>query len=264
MSTERPILVAGNWKMNHTPSEALVFYETLLKQLPSLHDGVEALICPPTIGLESATDLLEESPIMLGAQTMDYHESGAYTGETAPSMLCDLGVSHVIIGHSERREYYNETNETVALKAEAALKHNLIPIVCVGESENERESDQTDRVIENQIKQGLSRLSKVLPNLTNLVIAYEPIWAIGTGKTCDATEANRVCAHIRNTIKELFGDEAAQHIRILYGGSVKPSNANELFGQSDIDGGLVGGASLKVDSYTELLQAALQQTCCPA
>lgn len=263
MTTSRSILVAGNWKMNHTVSDGLQFYERLLADIPELNTSVEAVICPPTIGLDGATSILEDSPVMVGAQTMEYRESGAYTGETAPNMLTDLGVSHVILGHSERREYYNETDDTVALKAEAALKHNLIPMVCVGESQEQRDQGLTDKVIENQVKQGLARLSTALPNLTDLVLAYEPIWAIGTGKTCDATEANRVCGHVRAIVAKLFGNEAAQQIRVLYGGSVNPGNAEELFGQADIDGGLVGGASLKVDSYIALLEAALKNAPTP-
>lgn len=259
MTTSRTILVAGNWKMNKTPSETVLFLEQLQQAMPPLTHSVEALICPPTIALDSAVQATENSTVSIGAQTMDYNESGAYTGEISARMLTDCGVNHVIIGHSERREYYNETDTTVAHKAKTALKHGLTPIICVGETQTQRDAQQTDMVVANQVKQGLARLSADRPNITDVVLAYEPIWAIGTGKTCDATEANRVCGHIRAVIKAVLGASAAEKIRVLYGGSVKPSNATELFGQSDIDGGLVGGASLDVESYMGLLNAALAQ-----
>lgn len=253
-STRRPI-IAGNWKMYKTTQEAAEFTRTLWEKVqPNAGASLpEIVICPPYTALatvkENSTQL--KTPFITAAQNMESRDKGAYTGEISPLMLLDLGIRWVVIGHSERRQYFNETDESVAQKTVAALKHGMTPIVCVGESLQERESGATDRVIEQQVRAVLSQVSAT--DLPKIVIAYEPVWAIGTGKVCDATEANRVCALIRHFIGE-YG--AADQTRILYGGSVKPDNTQALMSQSDIDGGLVGGASLEAASFFGIIEQA--------
>ncbi len=253
-STRRPI-IAGNWKMFKTTGEAVAFTEALWQKVqPRANANLpEIVLCPPYTALsavqESAAKL--QAPFITAAQNMEGRDNGAYTGEISPLMLLDLGVRWVVIGHSERRQYYAETDETVTLKTLAALRHGLTPIICVGESLQERENGLTDRVIEQQVRAVLAQLSAA--ELPKVVFAYEPVWAIGTGKVCEAPEANRVCALIRHFISE-YGN--AEQTRILYGGSVKPDNTSALMSQSDIDGGLVGGASLEADSFFGIIEQA--------
>ena len=249
----RTPIVAGNWKMNKTVEEArsLVFSMSLkLREI----EGVDKVLCPPFPALLAVSALLQGTNIGLGAQNLHWQEKGAFTGEVAPNMVAEF-CKYVIIGHSERRAYFGETDEMVNRKLHAAMGHNLTPIVCVGETENEYESGQTGEVVRRQINQGLADVDPA--KAAEIVIAYEPVWAIGTGKASSPENANAVLAeHIRPMLTERFGAETAQAIRIQYGGSVNGSNAAEFFGQPDIDGALVGGASLKVDEFVAITQAA--------
>ena len=257
--SSRRYLIAGNWKMYKTVAEAKEFTRTLYDQIREEESLLpDIVLCPPTIALDAVVHAIEKTlggaPFSVGAQTMESHDEGAYTGETSPKMLADLEVEYVVIGHSERRQYYNEVDETVNAKTKAALAHQLTPIVCVGESLEQRESGQTDTVVTSQVEAALQGIAA--SDFEKLVFAYEPVWAIGTGKTCEADEANRVCALIRQTIGK---KGSAEQTRILYGGSVKPENSDQLLGQSDIDGALVGGASLKTDSFSAIITAAVNQ-----
>ncbi len=243
----RTPIIAGNWKMYKTVSEAKDFAAQLKPLVADVHDRV-ILICPTFTNLQDVCDIVCDSNVKVGAQNLYWQDEGAFTGEISAPMLKSVGCTYVIIGHSERRQYFGETDETVNKKVGAALKHNLIPIVCVGESLAQREKNETFGVIETQIKNGLKGLTS--DQWQQVVIAYEPVWAIGTGKTATPAQAQEVHAHIR----KLLPKEAAGGIRILYGGSVKPENIKELMGQPDIDGGLVGGASLKVDSFVKLVK----------
>ena len=239
----RRILAAGNWKMNKTPSETKATIEAMKATCAS--EETEVLLCVPAIDIPAALEAAAGSNIQIGAENVYFEDSGAYTGEIAPNMLTDLGVKYVILGHSERREYFAETNETVNKKMIKCFEHGLIPIMCCGESLEQREQGVTMDFIRQQVKIGFLGLSA--DQAKAAVIAYEPIWAIGTGKTATSDQAEEVCKGIRDLIRELYGDAVAEEIRILYGGSVKGSNAAELFAKEDIDGGLVGGASLKPD-----------------
>lgn len=253
----RTPFVAGNWKMYKTVAEARHLISELVPGLQSIA-GVQKVICPPFTDLLAAAALLEGTDIGLGAQNLFWEPSGAYTGEISPLMLAEL-CQYVIIGHSERRQYFGETDETVNRKVQAALSHGLTPIVCVGETLEEYEANVTADVVSRQIHEGLSGLSLGEDQVNMpLIIAYEPVWAIGTGRAATADGANAVVADIiRTALADLFGDEAAQAIRVLYGGSVKPENAREFFQQPDIDGALVGGASLKADQFIAIVQAAV-------
>lgn len=250
----RTPMVAGNWKMNKT------LYETrdLIREMyPVLHNiqGVEVIICPPFAGLGVAKREVEDSTIKLGAQNMHWADSGAFTGEISPVMLKEL-CEYVILGHSERRAMFGETNETVNKKVLAALAHGLKPIVCVGETLEENQSGVTADVVGSQVREGLAGLTA--GQAEQVVVAYEPVWAIGTGLAATPEGANAVHKDvIRPILREMFGEVVGDGMRILYGGSVKPDNAAELFGQSDIDGGLIGGASLKADSFIALVKAAM-------
>jgi triosephosphate isomerase (TIM) len=254
VSNRRPI-IAGNWKMFKTTHEAATFTDALWQKVQPHTSAAlpEIVICPPFTALTAVREAVEKNkaPFIVAAQNMESRDNGAYTGEISPLMLLDAGIRWVIIGHSERRQYYKETDETVSQKTVSALKHGMTPIVCVGESLQEREAGQTDQVIECQIKTVLSQITA--QDLPKIVVAYEPVWAIGTGKVCDAPEANRVCALIRRFLSEVG---PAEQTRILYGGSVKPDNTNALMSQSDIDGGLVGGASLEPDSFFGIIEQA--------
>lgn len=243
----RKPLIAGNWKMNKTVTESIDFVNSI-KDIKN--DSVESLICVPFTSLTEVKKLLKNSEIKLGAQNMHYEENGAYTGEISPLMLKDIGVDYVIIGHSERRQYFNETDETVNKKVKKALEVDLYPIVCVGETLEERESGRTEEKIRKQIEIGLKDLDN--ENLNNIVIAYEPIWAIGTGKTATSDQANETISFIRKVVNSMYG-EASEKVRIQYGGSVKPDNIKELMSKSDIDGALIGGASLKKDDFEALI-----------
>jgi triosephosphate isomerase (TIM) len=264
-SPGRTPLIAGNWKMFETIAEARHLVSELVPGLQAV-TGVEKVLCPPFTALLAVAALLEGTEIGLGAQNMHWEAAGAYTGEISPTMIAEL-CHYVIIGHSERRAYFGETDETVNRKVQAALAHNLTPIVCVGETLQEYETGRTADVVSNQVRRGLyglslagvepggSALSGSLASL--LVIAYEPVWAIGTGRAATADGANSVVAEvIRPALADLFNETFAQSVRVLYGGSVKGSNAAEFFAQPEIDGALVGGASLKADDFTQIVQAA--------
>lgn len=245
----RKPIIAGNWKMFKTAAETKEFFENLK---PLVKDAkAEVLVCPPFTSLETAANASQGTNIMVGSQNMHWEEEGAFTGEIAPGMLTALGITYTIIGHSERRQYFGETDEAVNKKVKAALKHGLLPIVCVGESLEEREQGISKDVCRRQVEQGLVGIES--SEAAKLVVAYEPIWAIGTGKTASAADAQEVIGYIRQVLGEMFGQETAGKIRIQYGGSVKPANIKELMAQPDIDGALVGGASLQPDSFAAIV-----------
>lgn len=243
-------IIAGNWKMYKTQAEAKAFAEAL----PQVGEQVEAVICAPFTALAALAENLQGKNISLGAQNVHWEEEGAYTGEISPLMLKELGVQYVIIGHSERRAYFNETDETVNLRVHAALKHGLTPIVCVGEDLEQRESGRTKEVVKVQMEAAMKEISE--EQITQVVIAYEPIWAIGTGKTSSAEDANEVIGFIRQLIADQYDQNYANQVRIQYGGSVKPENIAGFMAQPDIDGALVGGASLNPDSFLALVKGA--------
>ena len=240
--------------MNHTGEQVKSVLTELVADV-ALGVKPEVVVAPVFPYLETAVQLTQGTAVHIAAQNMHFEESGAYTGEVSPSMLVDIGVEYVIIGHSERRTYFNETDETVNLKVKAALAHDLIPIMCCGETLQQREQGEMQRFIEGQIEAGLAGISK--EEVENIVIAYEPIWAIGTGKTATVEQAQEVCALIRRKLEALYDIKAADKISILYGGSVKSGNVGELTSSLDIDGGLVGGASLKADEFTKIITAAV-------
>ena len=244
----RKVIIAGNWKMNKTVSESVEFIEELKKE--ELDKEVECVVCAPFISLERLSVASKNTAIKLGAQNVSQYDNGAYTGEISTSMLKDLNMEYVILGHSERRQYFLETNEVINQKVQKVLSSKMTPILCVGETLEERESGKMNDVIATQIKEGLANLS--FEQAKGVVVAYEPIWAIGTGKTATSDQANEMAMFIRKQLRELFQD-VAEDISILYGGSVKPNNIKEIMVQSDIDGALVGGAALKVDSFAELV-----------
>jgi len=249
----RKPIIAGNWKMNKVASEAKSFVEEVKGLVPNA-DHVDSVVCAPALFLESLVQQVKGSDLKIGAQNMHFEESGAFTGEISPVALKDLDVSYVILGHSERREMFAETDETVNKKTLAAFKHGLTPIVCCGETLEEREAGKTNELVGDQVKKALQGLSD--DQVKQTVIAYEPIWAIGTGKSSSAEDANEVCAHIRKVVAEQFSSDVADAVRIQYGGSVKPENIKEYMAQSDIDGALVGGASLEAQSFLQLLEAS--------
>ncbi|WP_438312482.1 triose-phosphate isomerase [Sporosarcina sp. FA9] len=249
----RKRIIAGNWKMYKTIEEAKSFALEVKGEIIE-SEIVEAVICPPAPYLYELAEITKGSPIQIGAQTMHDEIEGAFTGEISPTMLSNLGVRYVIIGHSERRMYFNETDQSVNKKVKAAFESNLTPIVCVGETLEERESNKTVEKVSNQVKNAF--LNCTGETIAKAVIAYEPIWAIGTGKTATADDANEVCHAIRNTIEELYGTDVANKVRIQYGGSVKPENIEELLTKEHIDGALVGGASLDSNSFLKLIKAA--------
>lgn len=249
----RTPIIAGNWKMNKTVEEARSLVFAMSQKLRGI-GGVEKVLCPPFPALLAVSALLQGTDIGLGAQNLHWEEKGAFTGEVAPNMVAEF-CQYVIIGHSERRAYFGETDGTVNKKIHAALTHDLTPIVCVGETEAEYESGQTGEVVRRQISLGFADVDPT--NAARIVVAYEPIWAIGTGKASSSENANAVLAdYIRPALANLFGAETAQAIRIQYGGSVKGDNAEEFFGQPEIDGALVGGASLKAEDFVAIVQAA--------
>ena len=241
----RKPIIAGNWKMNMTPSQA----KDLVKDLiPLVKDAkCEVVICPPYIDLPVVSELIKGTNIKLGAQNVHWADEGAFTGEVAADMLKEYGVEYVIIGHSERRQYFGETDETVNKRSKKALEAGLKPIICVGETLEQRESGVTNDIVTAQINGDLAGFS--VEELLNCVIAYEPIWAIGTGKTATKEDANETIGVIRNAVCALFGEDAASKLRIQYGGSMKPSNATDLMSMPEIDGGLIGGASLKAADF---------------
>ncbi len=245
----RKKIIAGNWKMNMLPNEAINFIEELTPLVKNTKN--EVIICVPYIDLFYTLLHVQGTNIKVGAQNMHWEEKGAYTGEVSAPMLKSIGVEYVIIGHSERRQYFAETDETVNKKIKSALKYNLKPIVCVGETLEQREEGITENIIANQIKKAFEGISK--ENLNNIIIAYEPIWAIGTGKTATKEQANETIKQIRNELAKNYGKNEAENVIIQYGGSVKPENAKELFEMSDIDGGLIGGASLKAKEFSQIV-----------
>ncbi|WP_079527077.1 triose-phosphate isomerase [Halobacillus hunanensis] len=248
----RKQVIAGNWKMNKTHSEANEFVQATKNEVPSA-SAVESIVCAPFPFLQKMVEETKGTSLEIGAQNMHFEESGAFTGEVSPVMLKELGVTYVVLGHSERREIFEETDEVVNKKVHAAFNNELTPIVCVGETLEQREADQTMNHVESQVKKALEGLTA--EQISNTIIAYEPIWAIGTGRTATSEQANEVCTHIRKVVGEFASTEAAEAVRIQYGGSVKPANVDELLSQSDIDGALVGGASLEADSFLKLVEA---------
>ena len=253
----RKTIIAGNWKMNKTASETAAFAEEIKPLLPS-RPACEIVVCVPALNIAAAQKAMKNTRIRVGAETLHYEPSGAYTGEIAANMLADIGVKYVIIGHSERRQYYNETDLTVNKKVRAALDAGLIPIVCVGESLEQRELGVTNELLSYQVKTALAGVSA--QELRHVVIAYEPIWAIGTGKTATAEQAQEVCCHIRTLLRKSYDARAARAVSILYGGSMNAKNAAELLAQPDIDGGLIGGASLKSADFVTIINASAQET----
>jgi len=249
----RKPIVAGNWKMNKTVAEATVLVDAMKPDLADCKD-VDVVLCPPFTALKAVSDAVSGTHIDLGAQNMHWEKDGAYTGEVSASMLRELYCHYVILGHSERRAYFHETDAIVNRKVKAALAANLKPIVCVGEVLEERESGKTSEVVEAQVRGSLAGLGA--EDLSDAIIAYEPVWAIGTGKTASPEQAQEVHALIRKVVADMVGQEVADAIRIQYGGSMKPGNAKELLSQPDIDGGLIGGAALDATSFVAIIKAA--------
>ena len=250
----RKKLIAGNWKMNKTSADAVQLAQDLVTEIGKVVD-IDIVICPPFTSLESVGKAIDGSTVKLGAQNMHHEANGAFTGEISAPMLRAFFATHVILGHSERRQYFAETDAAVNKKVIAALKNQLRPILCVGETLAEREAGSTLKVVQTQLEAGLEGVSK--EQAASVVIAYEPVWAIGTGKVATTEQAQEVHAFIRSLLTKLFGDPIAQKVRILYGGSMKPANAPELLAQKDIDGGLIGGASLETRSFVDLVKAAV-------
>ena len=252
----RKIIIAGNWKMNKNAAEG----RELIDGLKALCGGkcccadVDVVVCPPFTTIGAVVEAVKGTPIKVGAQNIHWADNGAFTGEISGDMLKSSGVEYVIIGHSERRQYFGETDETVNARLKAALKYGLIPIVCIGELLAERESGETEAVLTRQIRGGFAGIAP--EEMAKTVVAYEPVWAIGTGKTATPEIAEAAHAHIRKEISAMFGAAVADAVRIQYGGSMKPSNARELVAQPDIDGGLIGGAALKAESFSELIREA--------
>lgn len=248
----RKPIIAGNWKMNKTAEEATQFINAVKNEIPE-NDKVDAVVAAPTLFLASLKEATKETQLKIAAQNCYFEDEGAFTGEVSPKALNDLGVDYVIIGHSERREYFHETDEDINKKAHAIFRNNMIPIVCCGETLEQREAGETEEWIKGQITNALKDFTP--GQVAEMVIAYEPIWAIGTGKSSSAEDANETCGIVRETVRELFGGEAATAVRIQYGGSVKPANIAEYMAQEHIDGALVGGASLEAESFLQLLEA---------
>lgn len=244
----RKPIIAGNWKMHKNIAEAVDLAKKLAEA--QLNSEVEAVICPPFTALQAVSEAVRGTAVKLGAQNMSWADKGAFTGEIAPDMLLDLGCEYVILGHSERREFFAETNSTVNEKVKAAFRHGLKPIVCVGETLQTREDGRTQEWLKTQTEESLRDLPQ--DKLPELVVAYEPIWAIGTGKSASSAEANEALGWIRQILEQMYG-AAAEKIRLQYGGSVKPETIAELMQQPEVDGALVGGASLKADSFTEII-----------
>ena len=251
----RKTIIAGNWKMNKTLSETKAFAEEIRPQLGK-HKWCEVVLCVPYVNIPAAVRLFKDTRVVIGAENLHYENSGAFTGEVSAQMLKEVGVKYVIIGHSERREYYNETDFAVNKKVKAALAAGLHPIVCVGESLEQRELGVTSELISYQVKCALAGLDAA--QVRKIVIAYEPLWAIGTGKTATAEQAGEVCQTIRAIIRKEFGARVARAVTIQYGGSMNAKNAAELLAQPDVDGGLIGGASLKAPDFLQIIAAANQ------
>ncbi len=252
----RTPIIAGNWKLNKTPHEAIELVTELKREVSDV-EGVDIVVCPVAVALTDVNDVVRDSNIELGAQNLFWEDAGAFTGEMSGPIIKAAGCKYVIIGHSERRQYFGETNETVNKRIRAALNSGLIPIVCVGESLEEREGDQTFDVVRDHVTGALSGFTA--DEVAAMVIAYEPVWAIGTGKTATPDQAQEVHQYIRGLLKELYNEEVSGAVRLQYGGSVKPDNIEELIAQPDIDGALVGGASLKSDSFAGIVKGAISK-----
>ncbi|RAP33407.1 triose-phosphate isomerase [Candidatus Marinamargulisbacteria bacterium SCGC AG-410-N11] len=253
----RKYLIAGNWKMNLTVQEGKQFLIDIKDQINSFHN-VEILVCPPYTHLDSLSRLAQGSNICIGSQDVSTESNGAYTGEISTDMLSELNCKYCIIGHSERRQYHQESDQLINKKLTKLLATNISPILCVGESLADRESDQTFDVIKRQLTNAFNSINKDTVNIQNLVIAYEPVWAIGTGKVATPFQGQEVHSFIRNLLKETLSDELADHIQILYGGSVNPANIEDLIKQEDIDGALIGGSSLKSDTFLSIIKSSSQ------
>ncbi len=252
--TMRTPIIAGNWKLNNTISEA-VELTSELKDLVEESTDIEIVVAPPFTALDAVGKVIKDSNIALAAQDVYWEDSGAYTGEVSVPMLKDVGCKYVIVGHSERRQFFSETNDSVNLKVKAVLSHGIHPILCVGEQLEDREAGRTEAVIKEHVTGGVANLSG--DELLSCVIAYEPVWAIGTGKTATPEQAQEVHKYIRNLLKAIYSNEIASQVRIQYGGSVKPDNAAKLMAQSDVDGALVGGASLQAESFALIVKNAI-------
>lgn len=245
----RKPIIAGNWKMNNTQDQAVRLVESILGV--DLDPEVETVLCVPYLSIQKVKAMTDGTKIKVGAQNLHWEDSGAYTGEVSPIMLKELGVDYVIIGHSERRQYFCETDETVNKKLIAAHKYGMVPIVCVGETLSQREEGIHLDLVKNQVLRSFEGIDS--QSAIKSVVAYEPIWAIGTGKTATAEQADEMCRLVRNSLEELYGKDVSDAVRIQYGGSVKPENISELMSMEDIDGALVGGASLKAEDFTKLI-----------
>lgn len=254
MEKDRKLIIAGNWKMNKTVAEAVDLVSDLKRELAAVKE-VDVVVCPPYTALSDVSKIVLDGNIRLGAQNMSEHGPGAYTGEIAPVMLKEFSVRYVILGHSERRQYQKESDELISVKARAAHAATLKPIVCVGETLEQREAGQTEAVIEGQVRGSLAGLTA--EQMEETVLAYEPVWAIGTGRTATSQQAQEVHAFIRGLLVSMFGEAVAKRVRIQYGGSVKAANARELMSQPDVDGALVGGASLEARSFTEIIKNSI-------
>lgn len=249
---KRKPIIAGNWKMNMTPSEAVKLVKELI---PLVKDAdCDVVICPPFVDIPAVCQILENTNIKIGAQNAHWATNGAFTGEISAAMLSELNVSYAIIGHSERRQYFGETDDTVNSRVKAVISQGIIPIICVGESHGQREAQETDAVLSNQITAAFNGIPE--SDAARCVIAYEPIWAIGTGRTATEAMANETIGMIRSLIRSMYGSEAADSLRIQYGGSMNARNARSLMGMPEIDGGLIGGASLKATDFSEIVKAA--------
>jgi len=250
----RTKVVAGNWKMNNDINSSVTLINEIKKGLNQKNLKVEVIICPPFTSLETANVLIKDTPIKLGAQNMYFETSGAFTGEISPLMLKSVGCEYVILGHSERRTIFLESNQLINKKIKSAVTNGLKPIFCIGETLEEREKGETFKVVETQIREGLADLTE--SELKNLIIAYEPVWAIGTGRNATPEQAEEVHKFIRDLITQIYSKEFADKLIIQYGGSVKPENSKDLMSQPDIDGALVGGACLKADSFIKIIESA--------
>jgi triosephosphate isomerase (TIM) len=254
MDKNRRLIIAGNWKMNKTVAEGLDLVQGFKRELSNVKE-VDIVVCPPFTALSEVSKAILDSNLRLGAQNMSENNYGAFTGEIAAGMLKEFSVRYVILGHSERRQYQKESDDLIAKKAAAAHAASVKPIVCVGETLEEREANKTEQVVGTQLKGSLAGLSA--DQVSETVLAYEPVWAIGTGKTASPQQAQDVHAFIRKTIGQMFSASVAKRVRIQYGGSVKPSNARELMGQPDVDGALVGGASLEIRSFSDIIKNSI-------
>ena len=254
MNKERKLIIAGNWKMNKTVAEALALVSNLKLELANIRE-VDIIVCPPFTALESVSKAILDSNLRLGAQNMSEQNFGAFTGEICAGMLKEFSVRYVILGHSERRQHQKESNALISKKAAAVHAASLKPIVCVGETLAEREGGQMEKVLETQVRGSLAGLTK--EQMVETIIAYEPVWAIGTGKTATTQQAQDAHAFIRSLLMKIFDDAIAKKVRIQYGGSVKPANAKELMGQPDVDGALVGGASLEARSFADIIKNSI-------